>query len=108
MKMSSRYHRLLIYDVKRTTKIDGMGLFNKVKCAILLVTSKFVGWDSLHYLAFGPTVQILSTPWADSTVVTCAKVNCQPSLKVHLSLGSGARFTKVSVLRCSYDVSYQI
>ena len=25
MKMSSRYHRLLIYDVKRTTKIDGMG-----------------------------------------------------------------------------------
>ena len=25
--MSSRYHRLLIYDVKRTTKIDGMGSF---------------------------------------------------------------------------------
>ena len=23
--MSSSYHRLLIYDVKRTTKIDGMG-----------------------------------------------------------------------------------
>ena len=30
MKMSSRYHRLLIYDVKRTTKKDGMGPF-KVK-----------------------------------------------------------------------------
>ena len=28
MKMSSRYHRLLIYDVKRTNKIDGMGPFN--------------------------------------------------------------------------------
>ena len=28
MKMSSRYHRLLIYDVKRTTKIDGMGPFD--------------------------------------------------------------------------------
>ena len=28
MKISSRYHRLLIYDVKRTTKIDGMGPFN--------------------------------------------------------------------------------
>ena len=28
MKIISRYHRLLIYDVKRTTKIDGMGLFN--------------------------------------------------------------------------------
>ena len=27
MKMSSRHHRLLIYDVKRTTKIDGMGPF---------------------------------------------------------------------------------
>ena len=25
--MSSRYHRLFIYDVKRTTKIDGMGPF---------------------------------------------------------------------------------
>ena len=27
MKMCSRYHRLLIYDEKRTTKIDGMGPF---------------------------------------------------------------------------------
>ena len=27
MKMSSMYHRLLIYDVKRTTKIGGMGPF---------------------------------------------------------------------------------
>ena len=29
--MSSRYHRLLIYDVKRTTKIDGMGPFKAEK-----------------------------------------------------------------------------
>ena len=29
MKISWRYHWLLIYDVKRTTKIDGMGAFNK-------------------------------------------------------------------------------
>ena len=28
MKISSMNHRLLIYDVKRTTKIDGMGPFN--------------------------------------------------------------------------------
>ena len=28
MKISCSYHRLLIYDVKRTTKIDGMGPFN--------------------------------------------------------------------------------
>ena len=27
MKMSSMYHRLLIFDVKRNTKIDGMGPF---------------------------------------------------------------------------------
>ena len=27
--MSSWYERLLIYDVKRTTKIDGMGPFNE-------------------------------------------------------------------------------
>ena len=27
MIISSRYHWLLIYDVKRTTKIDGMGPF---------------------------------------------------------------------------------
>ena len=28
MKISSRYHRLLIYDVKRTAQIDGMGPLN--------------------------------------------------------------------------------
>ena len=27
MKISCRYHRLLIYDVTKTTKIDGMGPF---------------------------------------------------------------------------------
>ena len=27
MKISSRYQRLLIYDVKRSTNIDGMGPF---------------------------------------------------------------------------------
>ena len=31
MKINYRYHRLLIYDVKSTTKIDGMGPFNKAK-----------------------------------------------------------------------------
>ena len=30
MKISSRYHRLLIYDIKRTTKLDGMGPFKVV------------------------------------------------------------------------------
>ena len=29
MKISSRYHRPLIYDIKRITKIDGMGPFNQ-------------------------------------------------------------------------------
>ena len=31
MKISCMYHRLLIYDVKRTAKIDGMGPFI-IKC----------------------------------------------------------------------------
>ena len=30
MKISSMYHRLLIYNAKTTTKIDGMGLFNTI------------------------------------------------------------------------------
>ena len=29
MKICSRYHRLLIYNIKRTTEIDGMGPFKK-------------------------------------------------------------------------------
>ena len=29
MRISSRYQRLLIFDVKRTTKIDGMGPFKR-------------------------------------------------------------------------------
>ena len=29
IKMSSTYHRLLIYDVKRTTKIDSMGMYHQ-------------------------------------------------------------------------------
>ena len=45
---------------------------NKLNCAILLVKNKEIGY-SLHYLAFGPTVQVLS--WADSTMVLSAKVN---------------------------------
>ena len=42
---------------------------NKVNCAVLFVKSKDIVQDSFHYLAFGPIVQVLSTPWADSTVV---------------------------------------
>ena len=40
---------------------------NMVNCAILLVKSKGKGSNSLHYLAFGPTVQVLSTQWGDSS-----------------------------------------
>ena len=36
-KISSRYRRLLIYDVKRTTKINGMGPF-KIGVITWLVT----------------------------------------------------------------------
>ena len=38
MKISSRYHRLLIYDVKQYTKIDGMGPFNHVLLALTFYT----------------------------------------------------------------------
>ena len=31
MKMNSRYHRLLIYDIMLTTKTDGMGPFKLMK-----------------------------------------------------------------------------
>ena len=45
MKISSRYHRLLIYDVKRTTKIDGMGPFkhNDIYSVTGYLKLKFLG-----------------------------------------------------------------
>ena len=41
-------------------------------------------WDSLHCL--GPIVQVLSTPWADSTAVPCAKF--RPWVTVHFAQGT--------------------
>ena len=40
MKISSMYHRLLIYDVKRTTKIDGMGPFKQAETMTLVTKCK--------------------------------------------------------------------
>ena len=34
-------------------------------------------WTNVQSL-FGPTVQVLSTPWSDSILVLNAKVNCHP------------------------------
>ena len=45
-----------------------------VNCTTLLVKSKTKGQNILHYLAFGPIVQVPSTPWADSTEVPSAEV----------------------------------
>ena len=60
MKMSSRYHRLLIYDVKRTTKIDGMGPF-KVACRCLDgKNSLSQSRTARHYLCRAVQVTI---PW---------------------------------------------
>ena len=42
MKISSRYHRILIYDVKRNIKIDGIGPFK--------VTAGFSHWVKLFDL----------------------------------------------------------
>ena len=44
VKISSRYHRLLIYDGKRTTKIDGMGTF---KTSIPLATDLCLSWPKV-------------------------------------------------------------
>ena len=46
MKMSSRYHRLLIYDVKQTTKIDGMGPFNLMEIIMVkdIYTMVYIRW----------------------------------------------------------------
>ena len=45
MKIGCRYHRFLIYNVKRTTKIDGMGPFKAIQKyqnrAARLVTRNF-------------------------------------------------------------------
>ena len=32
---------------------------SKVNCAILWIKIKESAWDSLHYVTFGPTVQVL-------------------------------------------------
>ena len=44
MKISSTFHRLLIYDVKRTTQIDGMGPFKNL--SYYLATTSY----SSHHL----------------------------------------------------------
>ena len=53
MKISSMCHKLLIYDVKWTTKIDGMGPFNQqinedlsVKYSLFVVVVKELKWHS--------------------------------------------------------------
>ena len=76
---------------------------NKLNCAILLVKNKEIGYDSLYYLAFGPTVHVLSTPWADSTVVLSAKLNCRPWVTVHFALGTTVLITTISLRHsCAY------
>ena len=42
----------------------------------------------MFYLAFGPIVHVMSTPWADSTVVLSAKVNCRPWVTVLFAQGT--------------------
>ena len=40
-KIILRYHRLLIYDVKRTTKIDGMGPFKFIEDSLISTEAMF-------------------------------------------------------------------
>ena len=51
----------------------------------------------VYYLTFGPTVQVLSTPWADSTMVLSAKVNCPPWMTVHFALGTTVLRNRISL-----------
>ena len=48
MKMSSRYHKLLIYDVNGTTKIESMGPFNVILLSKILFLDKEL--DSINLL----------------------------------------------------------
>ena len=41
--------------------------------------------------------QVLSTPWADCTVVLSAKVNCCPWVTVHFALGTTVLITSISL-----------
>ena len=54
MKMSSRYNRLLIYDVKRTTKIDGMGPFKLFICFCVYLS--FCAWQPIHFFLFSSCI----------------------------------------------------
>ena len=52
----------------------------------------------MHYPAFGPTVQVLSTyGLAGSTVVLSAKVNCRTWVTVHFALGTDVLRNRVSL-----------
>ena len=46
MKISCRYHRLLIYDEKRTTNIDGMDPFNAYSNHLDKPSISDEGWKS--------------------------------------------------------------
>ena len=45
--MSSRYHRLLIYDVKRTTEIDSMGPFKEQSG---MISHRVYGCYNTHWI----------------------------------------------------------
>ena len=65
MKISLRYHRLLIYDVKRTTKIDGMGPFNVFYSGVIYE------WDGKSWLENGPMKHHIEH--INGMVLTCVK-----------------------------------
>ena len=66
--------------------------------AILLVKSKEKVKDSLHYLASGSTIQVLSTPWADSKY---CRAECKSELP---PMGDSSLCTKSSVFRNRFSL----
>ena len=62
----------------------------------------------MHYLAFGPTVHVLSNPWDDSTVVPCAKMNCRPWVTVYFALGTTVFITSTRLgIHVAYTSAYR-
>ena len=81
-----------------------------IYCVILLVKSKDIGWDILHYLALVSTVQVPSTSWADSTGVPGAKVIYGPWVHLYalgtIVLRDGPFDTLCSGLAFFFATSY--
>ena len=78
MRISSRYHRLFIFDVKRTTKIDGMGPF---KLGEIFTVFHFAGYR----MDCGSTVMEESEPLMqqnEANIIVSSHSDASPTSKI--------------------------